>query len=146
MIAPLQVPVIGFMQSPFKEKFGIPRQPNLVDVESYIVMQAAYDDPLAFVGIEEFSHLWLLWQFHHNKRLMAFDHKFARQDWVVTKKLGCSLRVVCIDLHPLVYPLYVLNALNRLMVNYVCMCRVLICSMEPQLWTLSLYCLFRCDC
>ncbi|WP_171492573.1 tRNA (N6-threonylcarbamoyladenosine(37)-N6)-methyltransferase TrmO [Acinetobacter brisouii] len=72
MIAPLQVPVIGFMQSPFKEKFGIPRQPNLVDVESYIVMQAPYDDPLAFVGIEEFSHLWLLWQFHHNKPLDGF--------------------------------------------------------------------------
>ena len=65
----LNLPIIGYMNSPYKEKFGIPRQPNLVDVESYIVMQAAYDDPLAFVGIEEFSHLWLLWQFHHNKLL-----------------------------------------------------------------------------
>ncbi|MHA3049489.1 tRNA (N6-threonylcarbamoyladenosine(37)-N6)-methyltransferase TrmO [Acinetobacter sp. ANC 4639] len=72
MITSFQVPVIGLMHSPFKEKFGIPRQPNLVDVESYIVMQAPYDDILAFAGIEEFSHLWLLWQFHHNKALASF--------------------------------------------------------------------------
>jgi len=55
------------MKSPYKEKFGIPRQPNLVEVGSYIEMQAPYNDLLAFEGIEEFSHLWLLWQFHDNK-------------------------------------------------------------------------------
>lgn len=63
----LTIPVIGIMKSPYKEKFGIPRQPNLVEVESYIEMQAPYNDLLAFEGIEEFSHLWLLWQFHNNK-------------------------------------------------------------------------------
>jgi tRNA-Thr(GGU) m(6)t(6)A37 methyltransferase TsaA len=55
------------MKSPYKEKFGIPRQPNLVEVEAYIEMQGLYNDLLAFEGIEEFSHLWLLWQFHDNK-------------------------------------------------------------------------------
>ncbi|WDE16997.1 tRNA (N6-threonylcarbamoyladenosine(37)-N6)-methyltransferase TrmO [Acinetobacter schindleri] len=63
----LTIPVIGIMKSPYKEKFGIPRQPNLVEVEAYIEMQAPYNDLLAFEGIEEFSHLWLLWQFHDNK-------------------------------------------------------------------------------
>ncbi|MCK8641659.1 tRNA (N6-threonylcarbamoyladenosine(37)-N6)-methyltransferase TrmO [Acinetobacter schindleri] len=63
----LTIPVIGIMKSPYKEKFGIPRQPNLVEVESYIEMQGSYNDLLAFEGIEEFSHLWLLWQFHDNK-------------------------------------------------------------------------------
>lgn len=63
----LSIPVIGIMKSPYKEKFGIPRQPNLVEVESYIEMQGPYNDLLAFEGIEEFSHLWLLWQFHDNK-------------------------------------------------------------------------------
>ena len=63
----LTIPVIGIMKTPYKEKFGIPRQPNLVEVESYIEMQAPYNDLLAFEGIEEFSHLWLLWQFHDNK-------------------------------------------------------------------------------
>ena len=55
------------MHSPYREKFGIPRQPNLVQVESYIEMQAPYNDALAFEGIEAFSHLWLIWQFHDNK-------------------------------------------------------------------------------
>lgn len=61
------MPIIGYMRSPYREKFGIPRQPNLVQVESYIEMAEAYSDILAFEGIEDFSHLWLLWQFHENK-------------------------------------------------------------------------------
>ena len=63
----LTLPIIGIMKSPYKEKFGIPRQPNLVNVESYIEMQPPYNDLLAFEGIEAFSHLWLVWQFHDNK-------------------------------------------------------------------------------
>lgn len=63
----LNVPIIGVMRSPFVEKFGIPRQPNLVQVESYIEMNAPYNVLEAFEGIDEFSHLWLIWQFHDNK-------------------------------------------------------------------------------
>ena len=63
----VKMPIIGYMKSPYREKFGIPRQPNLVQVESYIEMLAPYNDVLAFEGIEAFSHLWLLWQFHDNK-------------------------------------------------------------------------------
>ncbi|WP_104473442.1 tRNA (N6-threonylcarbamoyladenosine(37)-N6)-methyltransferase TrmO [Acinetobacter indicus] len=63
----LTLSIIGIMKSPYKEKFGIPRQPNLVQVESYIDMLEPYNDLLAFEGIEAFSHLWLLWQFHDNK-------------------------------------------------------------------------------
>lgn len=55
------------MHSPYQEKFGIPRQPNLVQVESYIEMTGEYNTLLAFEGIEAFSHLWLVWQFHDNK-------------------------------------------------------------------------------
>ena len=61
------MPIIGYMNSPYREKFGIPRQPNLVQVESYIEMLEPYNDLLAFEGIGEFSHLWLIWQFHDNK-------------------------------------------------------------------------------
>ena|SRR5690606_7424951 len=63
----LKMPIIGYMRSPYKEKFGIPRQPNLVQVESYIEMTGPYNDLLAFEGIDAFSHLWLVWQFHANK-------------------------------------------------------------------------------
>ena len=63
----LNLPIIGYMNSPYLEKFGIPRQPNLVQVESYIEMEVPFNDASAFEGIEEFSHLWLVWQFHDNK-------------------------------------------------------------------------------
>lgn len=68
----IQLPVIGVMHSPFREKFGIPRQPNLVQVESYIEMRAPYNTLSAFEGMEQFSHLWLLWQFHENKAQAHF--------------------------------------------------------------------------
>lgn len=71
------MPIIGYMKSPYQEKFGIPRQPNLVQVESYIEMQAPYNDLLAFEGIDAFSHLWLIWQFHDNKNQQ--DNKFRPQ-------------------------------------------------------------------
>ena len=67
MMTELTLPIIGYMHSSYKEKFGIPRQPNLVQVESYIEMLAPYNDVLAFEGIVAFSHLWLVWQFHDNK-------------------------------------------------------------------------------
>lgn len=67
IMSELQMPIIGYMQSPYQEKFGIPRQPNLVNVESYIEMVEPYNDLLAFEGIEAFTHLWLIWQFHDNK-------------------------------------------------------------------------------
>lgn len=62
----ISIPIIGYMCSPFVEKFGIPRQSNLVNTKSYIKLIAPYDDVNAFQGIEQFSHLWLLWQFHAN--------------------------------------------------------------------------------
>lgn len=62
----ISIPIIGYMCSPFVEKFGIPRQSNLVNTKSYIKLIAPYDDINAFQGIEQFSHLWLLWQFHAN--------------------------------------------------------------------------------
>ena len=74
----LSFPIIGVMRSPYAEKFGIPRQPNLVQVESYIEMLAPYNVLEAFEGIEEFSHLWLVWHFHENKNQQGND-KFRPQ-------------------------------------------------------------------
>ncbi|WP_171405603.1 tRNA (N6-threonylcarbamoyladenosine(37)-N6)-methyltransferase TrmO [Acinetobacter sp. WCHAc010052] len=73
----ISLPIIGYMNSPYHEKFGIPRQPNLVQVESWIEMVEPYNDLLAFEGIEEFSHLWLIWQFHDNKNQQS--EKFRPQ-------------------------------------------------------------------
>ena len=86
----LTLPIIGYICSPYKEKFGIPRQPNLVQVESYIEMQAPYNDLSAFEGIEEFSHLWLVWQFHENKNKEE-NQKFRPQ--VRPPRLGGNKKI-----------------------------------------------------
>jgi len=59
-------PIIGYHRAPLSQKFGAPRQPNLVVMTSVIEMLAPYDSPAAFVGLEDFSHIWISWQFHHN--------------------------------------------------------------------------------
>ena len=59
-------PIIGHHRAPLSQKFGAPRQPNLVPLTSVIEMVAPYDTPAAFVGLSDFSHIWLSWQFHHN--------------------------------------------------------------------------------
>ncbi len=59
-------PIIGYHRAPLSQKFGAPRQPNLVALPSVIEMIAPYDNPAAFIGLEAFSHIWLSWQFHHN--------------------------------------------------------------------------------
>lgn len=63
----ITAPIIATHHSPLIQKFGTPRQPNLVDVSSHIIMHPPFDTYDAFVGIEQHSHLWLLWQFHHNR-------------------------------------------------------------------------------
>ena len=59
-------PIIGYHRSPLSQKFGAPRQPNLVPLISVIEMIAPYDTPAAFVGLDTFSHIWISWQFHYN--------------------------------------------------------------------------------
>ena len=59
-------PIIGYHRAPLSQKFGAPRQPNLVALTSVIEMIAPYDTPAAFIGLEDFSHIWISWQFHHN--------------------------------------------------------------------------------
>ena len=55
---------VARMKSDFPTKFGIPRQAGLVqELRSTIVFEPEYRDPEALRGIEEFTHLWLIWQF-----------------------------------------------------------------------------------
>ena len=58
------IQVIARMRSDFPTKFGIPRQSNLVEeLRSTIVFEPEFRNPDALRGIEDFSHLWLIWQF-----------------------------------------------------------------------------------
>jgi len=56
---------IGTIHSPFKEKFGIPRQAGIVkEVPATLEILPPYNRPEAVAGLETFSHLWLIFLFH----------------------------------------------------------------------------------
>ena len=55
---------IAHIKSDFTDKFGIPRQSGLVpELTARIMFEPEYRDPNALVGLEGYSHLWLIWQF-----------------------------------------------------------------------------------
>ena len=55
---------IARMKSDFSTKFGIPRQSGLVEeLRSTIVFEPEFRNADALRGIEDFSHLWIIWQF-----------------------------------------------------------------------------------
>ena len=61
------IDVIGHVRSPFKEKFGLPRQPGQISsAHSQIVMEPSYSDPAAFRELEGYSHVWLSFIFHQS--------------------------------------------------------------------------------
>ncbi len=55
---------IGIVHSPFKEKFSIPRQPGLTNIESTIELLSPFNRMEALQGLKEFSHLWIIFDFH----------------------------------------------------------------------------------
>ena len=59
---------IAIAHSLFKEKFSIPRQPGLVCFESRIEILPPYNQSHALVGLEDFSHLWVIFDFHGIKK------------------------------------------------------------------------------
>ena len=78
---------IARIRSDFPTKFGIPRQAGIVsELESLIVFEPDYRNDEALRGIEDFSHLWLIWQFSEN----------VREDWSPTvrpPRLGGNTRL-----------------------------------------------------
>jgi tRNA-Thr(GGU) m(6)t(6)A37 methyltransferase TsaA len=59
---------IGVVRSPYQEKFAIPRQPGLAMVDATIQLTPLYADPAAVAGLEQFSHLWVIFVFHAVER------------------------------------------------------------------------------
>lgn len=78
---------IATMRSDFPTKFGIPRQSGLVEsLHSTIVFEQEYRNPDALRGLNEFSHLWILWQFS----------EAVRSEWSPTvrpPRLGGNTRI-----------------------------------------------------
>ncbi|MCR8720771.1 tRNA (N6-threonylcarbamoyladenosine(37)-N6)-methyltransferase TrmO [Pseudomonas syringae] len=56
---------VGFVRSCFKEKFAIPRQPQLAPAaRGMLELVAPFDQGEAVQGLEQVSHVWLLFLFH----------------------------------------------------------------------------------
>ena len=78
---------IARIRSDFTTKFGIPRQSGLVEeLRATVVFEPEYRNADALRGLEDFSHLWLIWQFS----------KAVREDWSPTvrpPRLGGNRRM-----------------------------------------------------
>lgn len=58
---------IAHIRSDYNEKFGIPRQCGLVnELEQTIVFEPEFSNPDGVRGLEEFTHIWLIWGFSGN--------------------------------------------------------------------------------
>lgn len=83
----VNIQVIARMHSDFATKFGIPRQSGLAqELRSTIVFEPEFRNADALRGIEDFSHLWIIWQFS----------EAVRQGWSPTvrpPRLGGNTRM-----------------------------------------------------
>lgn len=58
---------IAHVESDFPSKFGIPRQSGLVkQLQARVVFEPEFRDANALRGLEDFSHIWLVWAFSAN--------------------------------------------------------------------------------
>lgn len=60
---------IAVIHTDFPTKFGIPRQSGLAETRAVIEFLPEYRFEESLRGIEEYSHLWLIWQFHANRQM-----------------------------------------------------------------------------
>lgn len=69
MAEELTMKIIARIRTDFPTKFGVPRQSGLVEeLKSTLIFEPEYRDENALRGIEQFSHLWLIWQFSESAR------------------------------------------------------------------------------
>ena len=65
----MEITPIARIHTDFPEKFGIPRQSGLAPaLQGRIVFEPAYRNADALRGLEDFSHIWLVWEFSANVR------------------------------------------------------------------------------
>lgn len=60
---------IAYIRNDFPDKFGIPRQSSLINtLKAEIIFEPEYRNPEAFRGLEDYSHIWLIWGFSENMK------------------------------------------------------------------------------
>ena len=110
----MEITPIARIRTDFGSKFGVPRQSGVVqELTARIVFEPTYRNPDALRGLEDFSHLWLIWHFSEVKqeswsptvrppRLGGNTRMgvFATRSPYRPNPLGLSsVRIVGIDLH-----------------------------------------------
>ena len=79
--------ILGYIRSPYVEKFGIPRQAGLAgSVRSTIVLSYPFNRQEMIHGLELFSHLWIIFFFHQ-------AHKEGWKPTVRPPRLGGQKRI-----------------------------------------------------
>ena len=87
----MKITPIAYIRTDFPEKFGIPRQPGVVEsLKGRIVFEVEYRNPDMIRGLEEFSHLWLIWEFSKN---LADDGSSKFSPTVRPPRLGGNKRI-----------------------------------------------------
>jgi tRNA-Thr(GGU) m(6)t(6)A37 methyltransferase TsaA len=123
----IELDTVGIIHTPYKEKFAVPRQPGLVSAaKAQLILSPPYDEADALRGIEQFSHVWLIFAFHEtmdkgwnptvrpprlggNERLGVFATRstfrpnplglsVAKLDGITIKNNQCILNLSGIDL------------------------------------------------
>ena len=80
---------IGHIRTPFREKFGAPRQAGLAPAaEGVLTLEPPFNRPEALHGLEAFSHVWLIWRFH-----LATGDTQDRRPTVRPPRLGGNRRL-----------------------------------------------------
>lgn len=70
----MEIKPIAHIRTDFPEKFGIPRQSGLAKaLRGRIVFEPEYRNPDALRGLEEFSHIWLIWEFSANRSTSSWQ-------------------------------------------------------------------------
>lgn len=59
----MNIEPIARIENDFTEKFGIPRQSGICELHSKIVFEPKFRDKNALRGLEDFTHIWLIWGF-----------------------------------------------------------------------------------
>ena len=93
----MNLKIIAHARNGFSQKFGIPRQSREKScLETRIIFTPTYRVREALRGIEDYSHLWLLWGFHEVIRQTDDETKGERLDWSPTvrpPRLGGNKRM-----------------------------------------------------
>ncbi|SES87196.1 tRNA (N6-threonylcarbamoyladenosine(37)-N6)-methyltransferase TrmO [Thorsellia anophelis] len=86
---------IGQINTPFKQKFTVPRQPRLINLaKGVITLNKPFDDVNAVAALSSFSHVWVLFWFHLNPdNKSASSNLYKWQPMVRPPRLGGKEKV-----------------------------------------------------